>query len=54
LTVEAGYSKRRRQDVQPLPPALVPHLREFLADRKADAKVWPGTWAERAAKMLVD
>jgi integrase len=30
-TVEAGYSKRRKRDVQPLPPALIEPLRAWLA-----------------------
>ena len=60
ITVEAGYSKRRRRDVQPIRSELAAVLREWLQTRKrsvlkvdsADDKLWPGTWPERAAKML--
>ena len=33
VTVEAAFSKHRRQDVQPLPDELVPRLREHLATK---------------------
>jgi len=46
----AAHSKRRRNDTQPLPPNLVPIIQEWMKDRKG--VVWPGTWHERAAKML--
>jgi integrase len=37
VTVEAGYSKHRRQDVLPLRPALVAALLEFLANKLPNA-----------------
>ena len=70
VTLEAGYSKRRREDVLPLHPDLVARLRKWLQEREraadgdsvtlllnhaADTKsgpLFPGTWAEKAAKML--
>ena len=70
VTLEAAYSKHRREDVQPLHPDLAARLRQWLSereraqdgqqvtlafDRAADAKLerlFPGTWAEKAAKML--
>ena len=70
VTVEAGYSKRRRRDVLPLHQDLAARLRQWLTererqqddqrtvlsiDRAADAKperLFPGTWAKRAYKML--
>ncbi len=70
VTVEAGYSKRRREDVLPLHSDLVARMRQWSAERKrladdqrtilafdraADAKrerLFPGTWPEKAAKML--
>jgi len=54
VTVLAGYSKRRRQDEQPLRADLVELLREFLSGRTADTRLWPGRWFRRAAEMLVD
>jgi integrase len=54
VTVEASYSKRRRRDVQPLPAAFIPELREWLAGR-ADT-LWParsrGAWINHGAKMI--
>ena len=35
VTVQAAYSKHRRRDVQPLPPALADVLRAFVAERVA-------------------
>ena len=63
VTLEAAYSKRRRRDVQPIRPKLANRLRTWLASRPrtaptlsmhrhAPAKLWPGTWNEKAAKML--
>ena len=63
VTLEAAYSKRRRRDVQPIHPELAEGLRTWLASRPrsapmlsmhrhAPAKLWPGTWNEKAAKML--
>ena len=70
VTLEAAYSKHRREDVLPLHPDLANRLRQWLTereraqddqrtvlafDRAADAKLerlFPGTWSERAYKML--
>ncbi|MDQ3329655.1 MAG: tyrosine-type recombinase/integrase, partial [Planctomycetota bacterium] len=68
VTVEAAYSKHRREDTLPLHPELVARLREWIADRDgepattlridgvpADRKpLWPGRWAadRHAAEML--
>ena len=70
VTLEAAYSKHRREDVLPLHPDLVARLRRWMSereqaqddqrtvlafDRAADAKperLFPGTWSERAYKML--
>lgn len=40
VVVEAAYSKRRREDVQPLPAPLVALLRPWLRDRPTGAKLW--------------
>jgi len=54
LTVQAAYSKHRRQDVLPMHPSLVVLLRPWLASKPAAQPVWPGNWAKgkRAGKML--
>jgi integrase/recombinase XerD len=54
LTVEAGYSKHRREDVVPLHADLVRRLRLWLADKPAGERVWPGNWAvhNRGGEML--
>ena len=70
VTLEAAYSKHRREDVLPLHPDLVARLRQWLSEREraqddqrailslnraADVKperLFPGTWSERAYKML--
>jgi len=50
ITVEAGYSKRRRRDCQPIPPALAEGLRPWLADKAAGKPVF--TVPHKTAKML--
>ena len=45
LTVEAAFSKHRREDVAPLHPDLVARLRPWLAARPSDLPLWPGRWA---------
>jgi integrase len=54
LTVEAGYSKRRRLDTIPLQTELANRLRDWLKDRPAGQPLWPGEWAthHHAAAML--
>ena len=50
LEVTAGYSKRRRRDVQPLRADLAAVLTPYLEGRMG--RVWPGQWHKRAAEML--
>ncbi len=52
VTVDAAYSKRRRRDVQPIPPNLATALRDYLRGLPTDSPVWPGAWPGRAADML--
>ncbi len=54
VTVEAGYSKHRREDVVPLHADLVERLRVWLAGKAAGERIWPGKWAANkgAGKML--
>ena len=50
-TVEAGYSKRRKRDVQPLAPAMVEPLREWLSGFEPGSRVFEGI-ARDTARML--
>jgi integrase len=54
VTVQAAYSKHRRQDVLPLHPSLVAMLRPWLATKALREPVWPGNWAKLkyAGRML--
>ena len=54
VTVEAAYSKHRREDVLPLHPSLVDLLRSWLATKPGANRVWPGNWAKgkQAGVML--
>lgn len=46
VTVEAGYSKRRRRDVLPLHDNLVSFLKPWLETRdEGDKLLWRGRWA---------
>ncbi len=46
VTVKAGYSKRRRTDVLPLPAEILEELRSWLLGKPAGERLWPGNWAE--------
>jgi integrase len=52
VTVQAGYSKHRRQDVQPIRADLADLLREYLAGKQAGQCIWSGRWWIKAAKMM--
>ena len=52
VTVQAGYSKRRREDLQPLPGDLIHVLRDWLDLRPDGELLWPGSWWNVAAEML--
>jgi integrase len=52
VTVEAAYSKHRRQDVQPLPADVADLLRRYVEGKPAHARLWPSSWPRRAAEML--
>jgi integrase len=46
ITVEAGSSKRRRREVQPIQPALAALLRLWLADKPRGERIFPvNRWA---------
>ncbi|MCA9058289.1 MAG: tyrosine-type recombinase/integrase [Planctomycetaceae bacterium] len=44
VTVQAAYSKHRREDVLPVHPSLAEMLRSWLATKPANKPVWPGQW----------
>lgn len=46
VTIKAGYSKRWRIDVLPLPAEILGGLREWLEQKSDGEKLWPGVWAE--------
>jgi integrase len=50
VTVEAGYSKRRRRDTLLLRSDLAALLAGWMKGR--EGLLWPGTWLERSARML--
>ena len=52
VTVEAAYSKRRRQDNQPLRKDLAALVRNWLREKPAKKRLWPGGWVNHAAKMV--
>lgn len=55
VSVQAAYSKRRRDDVLPLHASLIGLLSQWLATKQSGT-LWKGTWANKhkvqAAKML--
>ncbi|TWT33896.1 Tyrosine recombinase XerC [Posidoniimonas corsicana] len=58
VVVRAAYSKRRREDEQPLPTWLAEKLQAWLDVKRARSlslapqKLFPGSWPRRAAEML--
>jgi integrase len=52
VTVEAAYSKRRRQDTQPLPRDVATALAQWLRYQPAHQRLWPGGWLNHAAKLV--
>jgi integrase len=51
-TVPAAYTKNKKLAVQPLPPGVAGALAEYLKGKSAGLPLWPGTWVQKAAKML--
>ena len=63
ITVQAGDSKRGRRDVQPIRRELAERIKAWLKskvqtvetlrlDGQIAFRLWPGTWNEKAARML--
>jgi integrase len=52
VRVESGYTKNRKEVLQPIPPDLAEILRGYLAAKPADQPVWPGKWYRHGAEIL--
>ncbi len=52
VTVRAAYSKRRREDVQPLRADVAEMMRQYIAGRPRRDPLWPGGWREDAAEVV--
>jgi integrase len=52
IRLQAKCSRRRKNDIQPIPRELADVLRPWLARKPAEQPVWPGTWRERTWKMI--
>jgi excisionase family DNA binding protein len=52
VTVEAGYSKHRRPDVQPLRSDVAEMMRLYVAGRPRKKQLWPGSWPDAGAEMV--
>jgi len=52
VTVQAAYSKHRRQDMLPLRKDLAETLRVWLSVKPTDHPCWPGPWPGDAAEMM--
>ena len=53
VTVEAGYSKHRREDVLPLHEDLVTQVDPWVDGLPLNREtLWPGSWTERAGAMI--
>lgn len=54
VTVEAGYSKRRRRDTQPIASGLAALLRPYLSGRPLSSPLWPLDVTHAAATIRSD
>lgn len=52
VTVRAGYSKRRREDVQPLRPDVADMMRQYLDGKPMHQPIWGKTWKRSAADTI--
>lgn len=52
VVLSAQQTKNGKAARQPLPLGVASQLRSYLATKPAGEAVWPGTWAEKPAKML--
>ena len=52
VTVQAGYSKRRKEDVLFFRSDLAAELKTWLSGKPKGEPLWPGTWKEKASRMV--
>ena len=52
VKLQAAYAKNRKEVNQPLPLPLAEALCDYLASKRADSPVWPGTWHKVAFRMI--
>lgn len=52
ITIQAGYSKHRREDTQPIRPDLAAALTTWLKARPAEVQLWPNL--NRSSRMIQD
>lgn len=52
LVVEAGYSKHRREDRQPLRPDVATMMATYITGKPKKEPLWPGAWTKTAAEMV--
>ena len=55
ITVEAAYSKHRRQDILPLRPDVADVLRKYLMQcgRAHNEPLWPGSWSRKGSAVMI-
>ena len=53
VNVEGKFTKDRRPVInRPIPQGLADHLRVYLEGKHPDRAIWPGTWVDRASRMV--
>jgi integrase/recombinase XerC len=52
VALSVKRDKSRRGKLQPIPESFVPVFREYLKGKPAETIAWPGTWIEKAAKIV--
>ena len=52
VVLHAGNTKNRQGATQPIAQWLADELKTFIVGRLPNAKLWPGTWSEKGAKMI--
>jgi integrase len=52
VTVEAAYSKHRREDEQPLRADVAELMKQYIVGKALNQPLWPGSWTEAAAEMV--
>jgi integrase/recombinase XerD len=53
VTVQAGYSKRRREDVLPLNASLLTKLEPWIVTIEDDGLLWDGAWSSASSSHVM-